>query len=116
MFDKFLTRTHTRAEHELGDQMRGQRQTIEAALAAPRSMRAIILDDFVGNAARRPRRFAAVPRDTLEAKVAELDEWVTGTKCDVFHGLVRRFGHPARSRRPSVDNCSRSTYLNARRE
>ena len=26
MFDKFLTRTHTRAEHELDDQMRGQRR------------------------------------------------------------------------------------------
>ena len=34
MFDKLLTRTHTRAEHELDDQMRGQRQTIKAALAA----------------------------------------------------------------------------------
>ncbi len=34
MFDKLLTRTRTRAEHELDDQMRGQRQTIKAALAA----------------------------------------------------------------------------------
>ena len=37
MFDKLLTRAHTRAEHELDDQMRGQRQTIRAALAALRS-------------------------------------------------------------------------------
>jgi hypothetical protein len=35
MFDKLLTRTHTRAEHELDDQMRGQRQTIKEALATP---------------------------------------------------------------------------------
>ena len=49
MFDKFLTRTHTRAEHELSDQMRSQRQTIKAALAALRSLGAIILDDSVGN-------------------------------------------------------------------
>ena len=47
MFDKLLTRTHTRAEHELDDQMRGQRQTIKAALAALRSLGAIILDDSV---------------------------------------------------------------------
>jgi TnpA family transposase len=93
MFDKFLTRTHTRAEHELGDQMRSQRQTIKAALAALRSLGAIILDDSVGNAALRSRLFDAVPRDTLEAQVAGLDEWVTGKKSDVFHGLVRRFGH-----------------------
>ena len=93
MFDKFLTRTHTRAEHELDDQMRGQRQTIKAALAALRSLGAIILDDSVGNAALRPRLFAAVPRDALEAQVAGLDEWVTGKKSDVFHGLVRRFSH-----------------------
>ena len=93
MFDKFLTRTHTRAEHELDDQMRGQRQTIKAALAALRSLGAVILDDSVANAALRPRLFAAVPRDVLEAQMAGLDEWVTGKKSDVFHGLVRRFSH-----------------------
>jgi hypothetical protein len=93
MFDKFLTRTHTRAEHELSDQIRSQRQTIKAALAALRALGAIILDDSVGNAALRSRLFAAVPRDALEAQVAGLDEWVTGKKSDVFHGLVRRFSH-----------------------
>jgi len=93
MFDKLLTRTHTRAEHELDDQMRGQRQTIKAALAALRSLGAIILDDSVAAAALRPRLFAAVPRDALVAQVAGLDEWVTGKKSDVFHGLVRRFSH-----------------------
>src|SRR3954451_23840848 len=93
MFDKLLTRTHTRAEHELDDQMRGQRQTIKAALAALRSLGAIILDDSVAAPALRPRLFAAVPRDALAAQVAGLDEWVTGKKSDVFHGLVRRFNH-----------------------
>src|SRR3954463_10243556 len=93
MFDKLLTRTHTRAEHDLNDQMRSQRQTIKAALAALRSLGAIILDDAVGAAALRPRLFAAVSRDALEAQVAGLDEWVTGKKSDAFHGLVRRFSH-----------------------
>ena len=93
MFDKLLTRTHTRAEHELDDQMRGQRQTIKAALAALRSLGAIILDDSVAATALRPRLFAAVPRDALAVQVAGLDEWVTGKKSDVFHGLVRRFNH-----------------------
>src|ERR671915_560460 len=94
MFDKLLTRTHTRAEHELDDQMRGQRQTIKAALTALRSLGEIILDDdAVGDAALRPRLFAVVPRDELEAQVAGLTEWVTGKKSDVFHGFVRRFGH-----------------------
>jgi TnpA family transposase len=93
MFDKLLTRTHTRAEHELDDQMRGQRQAIKAALAALRSLGAIILDDSVRAVALRPRLFAAVSRDTLEAQVAGLDEWVAGKKSDAFHGLVRRFNH-----------------------
>jgi TnpA family transposase len=93
MFDKLLTRTHTRAEHELDDQMRGQRQTIKAALAALRALGAIILDDSVAATTLRPRLFAAVPRDALAAQVAGLDEWVTGKKSDVFHGLVRRFNH-----------------------
>jgi hypothetical protein len=51
------------------------------------------LDDTGGNDALRPRLFAAVPRYELEAQVAGLTEWVTGTRSDVFHGLVRRFGH-----------------------
>src|SRR3954451_615155 len=42
MFDKLLTRTHTRAEHELSDHLRGQRQTIKAALAALRALGVII--------------------------------------------------------------------------
>jgi TnpA family transposase len=93
MFDKLLTRTHTRAEHELNDQMRSQRQTIKAALAALRALGAIILDDSVAAVALRSRLFSAVPRDALEAQVAGLDEWVTGEKSDVFRGLVRRFSH-----------------------
>ena len=51
------------------------------------------MDDTVGNDALRPRLFAAVPRDELEAQMAGLYEWVTGKKSDVFHGLVRRFSH-----------------------
>jgi TnpA family transposase len=93
MFDKLLTRTQTRAEHEMDEQMRGQRQTIKAAMAALRSLGAIILDDSVAATALRPRLFAAVPRDALAAQVAGLDEWVTGTRSDAFHGLVRRFNH-----------------------
>src|SRR5512135_987412 len=93
MFDKLLARTHTRAEHDLDDQMRRQRRTIKEALTALRSLGAIILDDSIGDAALRPRLFAAVPREELEAQVAGLTEWVTGTKSDVFHGLVRRFSH-----------------------
>ena len=73
--------------------MPSQRRTIKKALAALRSLGAIILDDSVANAALRLRLFAALLRDTLEAQVAVLDEWVTGNKSDVFHGLVRRFSH-----------------------
>jgi TnpA family transposase len=92
MFDKLMTRTQSRAEHELDDQMRRQRRTIKAALATLRTLGTIVLDDAISDAAVRSRLFAAVPRDELEAQVMELDEWVTGTKSDVFHGLVRRFG------------------------
>jgi len=93
MFDKLLTRTHTRAEHELDDQMRGQRRTIKAAMTALRSLGAIILDEAIGDDALRQRLFAAVPRNELEVQVAALAEWVTGTKSDVFYSLVRRFSH-----------------------
>ncbi|QDV39620.1 hypothetical protein [Tautonia plasticadhaerens] len=41
----------------------------------------------------RSRLFAVVPREELAAQVAGLDEWVTGARSDVFHGLVRRFAH-----------------------
>jgi hypothetical protein len=92
MFDKLLTQTKTRAEHELDDQMRRQRRAIKAALAALRALGTIVLDETISDTALQPRLFAAVPRDELEAQDSELGEWVTGTKSDVFHGLVRRFG------------------------
>jgi TnpA family transposase len=92
MFDKLLTRTQSRAEHELDDQMRRQRRAIKAALASLRALGTIVLDEGISDAKLRSRLFAAVPREELEAQVSELDEWVTGTKSDVFHGLVRRFG------------------------
>jgi hypothetical protein len=88
MFDKLLTRVHTRAEHELDDQMRSQRRMIKAALTALRSLGTIILDDAVDDDALRSRLFAVVPRDELEAQMAGLAEWVTGKKSDVSHGLV----------------------------
>jgi hypothetical protein len=93
MFDKLLTRSHIWAEHELSNQMRSQRQTIKAALAALRSSGMIILDDTVRKDALRLRLLAAMPREELEAQVAGLADRVTGNKSDVFHGLVRRFGH-----------------------
>jgi hypothetical protein len=93
MFDKLLTRNRTRVEHELSDQRRSQRQTIKEALAALRSLEAVILDDSVADAALRSRLFAVVPREELAARVAGLTEWVTGARSGVFHGLVRRFSH-----------------------
>jgi len=93
MFDKLLTRTQTRAEHELDQQMHDQRRMIKAALAVLRSLGEVILDDTVGDAALRPKLFAVVPREALEAQVVGLTEWVTGTKSDLFHGVVRRFSH-----------------------
>jgi hypothetical protein len=51
MFEKPLTRTQSRAEHELDNQMRGQRQTIKAALATLRFLGAMILGDTVSDAA-----------------------------------------------------------------
>ena len=93
MFDKLLTRTHTRAEHELNDQMRSQRQTIKSALAALRSLGAIILDDPSAPPPCARGCSPPCPVTELEAQVAGLAEWVTGTKSDVFHGLVRRFSH-----------------------
>lgn len=73
--------------------MRSQRQTIQAALAALRSLGAIILDEAIAAGELRQRLFAVVPRDELNAQVAGLAEWVSGEKSAVFHGLVRRFGY-----------------------
>ena len=93
MFDKLLTRTQTRAEHELSDQIRRQRQTIKAALVALRSLGAVILDDTVADAALRSQLFAIVPREELAAQVAGLTVGVSGARSDVFLGLVGLFSH-----------------------
>ena len=93
MFDKLLTRTHTHAQHELDEQMRRQKHTIQTSLAALKSLGEIILDDSVADGELRSLLFEQVSRAHLAACVAGLTTWVSGKQSDLFHGIVRRSGH-----------------------
>jgi TnpA family transposase/predicted transcriptional regulator len=92
MFDKLLTRTNTRAQNELDEQLRRQRQTIQVSLAAFGSLGRVILDNSISDGELRARLFAAVPREELAACMEEMDEWVAGKRTDPFYGVVRRHG------------------------
>jgi hypothetical protein len=91
MFDKLLTRAHTRAQNEIDEQLRRQRQTIQVSSAFG-SLGRIILDNSVSDGELRARLFAAVSREELAAYVEGMDEWVTGKRTDSFYGVVRRHG------------------------
>ena len=93
MFDKLLLKTHTRAQNELDEQMRSQRQKIRRSLATLKTLAEIILDDSVTNDELRSQVFEQVPKEELAARVEELEEWVSGKRSHLFHGIVRRYGN-----------------------
>lgn len=92
MFDKLITRTHTQAKNELAEQMGRQRKTIQSSLAALKSLGSIILDETIRDAELRSMLFEQVPREELELRLGELEEWVGGKRSDAFYGVVRRHG------------------------
>jgi len=93
MFDKLVTRVHTKAERELDERMREQRRTIQASMATLRTLGKIILDDSVADVELRGRIYTAISKGELESRVEGVSEWVTGKKSDVFHGVIRRFSY-----------------------
>jgi TnpA family transposase len=93
MYDKLITWVHTQAEGDLDEQLRQQRRTIQQSLATLKSLAGIILDEAVTDGELRTRLFEEVPREELAAQVGILDEWVSGKKSDVFHGVVSRFSY-----------------------
>ena len=93
MFDKLLTRTVAHAEREMDQHLREQRRTIRSALLSLRSVGKLILDDTITDAALRQRVFQTVSRQELSAQMEQLSDWVTGSKSDVFHGVIKRFSY-----------------------
>ena len=93
MFDKLLTRTFAHAERDLDQHLREQRKTIRSALVSLRSVGTLILDDAITDAELRRRVFQSVSRPELSAQMEQLSDWVTGSKSDVFHGVVKRFSY-----------------------
>jgi TnpA family transposase/molybdopterin-guanine dinucleotide biosynthesis protein A len=90
MFDKLLTRTETRARNELNEQMRRQRKAIRGSLVTLKTVGTVILDEGIADQQLREALFARIPREELISCIAGLDEWVSGKKSDLFHGVVRR--------------------------
>ena len=93
MFDKLLTRTFAHAERDLDQHLREQRKTIRSALVSLRSVGTLILDDAITDVELRRRVFQSVSRQELSAQMEQLSDWVTGSKSDVFHGVVKRFSY-----------------------
>jgi TnpA family transposase len=93
MYDKLITWVYIQAEDALDEQLRQQRKAIQSSLATFKSLGGIILDEAVPDGELRTRLFEEVPREELAAQVGALDEWVSGKKSDVFHGVVSRFSY-----------------------
>ena len=62
-------------------------------LVSLRSVGKLILDDTITDAALRQRVFQTVSRQELSAQMEQLSDWVTGSKSDVFHGVIKRFSY-----------------------
>ena len=93
MFDKLISRTQTRAQNTLDEQMRRQRRMIRASLSVLKFLGDVILDESIAPEKLRDRIFTGIPRQKLETQIESLAEWVSGSKSDLFHQVIKHHSH-----------------------
>jgi hypothetical protein len=84
MYDKILTSVQTRSQHDLDEQMVKERHVVKASMTALRSVGSILLDDAIADKDLRESVFAELPKEQLTQVLAQIEQWVSGGKSDVF--------------------------------
>ena len=93
MFHKLLTRIETQAQNELDERMRQKRQGIQQSLSLLNTIASAILDTDIPDNELRDTVYRIIPKEHLEAKVAEIQEWTDGASSHRVHGIVKRFAY-----------------------
>ncbi|MBI5681501.1 MAG: DUF4158 domain-containing protein [Methanobacterium sp.] len=80
MHNKLITNTYTRAETELGSQLKKRRQYLNTTLLLFKTIGKALLNEELCNDELRPSIFNTIPPAKLEAYVNETEKWLSGKK------------------------------------
>jgi len=93
MFDKVMTRIEQRAQSQLDESLKKQRASIRSALTMLQGMGQILLDEAIADQQIRSTVFGQFPREILEKKLLELENWLNSKNSETFPLVMRRFSN-----------------------
>lgn len=93
MYDKLITGTYRRAQHDLDEDLKRQRMTLRDTLMSFRTMAYALLDEDLPPEAIRSAVFHDLSRDRLHLQLQKAETWLTGDTRDVFPLVMRRYGY-----------------------
>jgi TnpA family transposase len=89
--DKLLTRYYKAAQRELDEELKAQRLAIRSVMSLFCDLSEAILNDTISDQELRTTCFSIVPQEALAQKKAEVQDWLTGGKDEVFMKVTTKY-------------------------
>ncbi len=93
MYDKLVTGTYRRAQHDLDEAVKRQRTTLRDALQSFWTIGQTLFDDQVPADAVRALVFQHIPPARLQGQLQKAEAWLTGITRDVFPLVMKRYSY-----------------------
>ena len=91
MHGKLMTSVYSRAQEDIDEQARKQRQLIRSSLATLHTLGQIILDESIRDDTLRQVLFSQVDKEKLTSQMTEVETWLTGKYSHVFNLVLQRY-------------------------
>lgn len=93
MHHKLMTTVYKRAQEDIDEQTRKQRQMIRSSLSTLHTLGQIILDESIHDETLRQALFSQVGKEKLVTQMADVETWLTGKYSHVFNLVVQRYSY-----------------------
>ena len=91
MHGKLMTQTYGRAKNKLDEKMRLHRKSLMGTLESFSTITRLVLSEEIEDL--RQAVFREIPPPFLEQQLIEAQEWLTGSRSDVFPFVKKRYGY-----------------------
>jgi len=93
MHAKLMTQTFRRAQNRLNEKLRANRKALMGTLESFRTVTRLVLSGEVSDLDLRAAVLCSIPAERLEQQLADAEEWLTGSRSDVFPLVRQRFSY-----------------------
>jgi len=93
IYIKLITNTERRAQRDLDEKIKGQRNSIRSSLSMFKTLGEILLDKEVADKQVRQAVFNKLSRDVLKEELEQLDSLLIGRQSDLFPWIMKRFSY-----------------------